>query len=319
MLTQAQWDDFSRDGFLRLGSVMDDDRLEALRRRADDLALGTVTNEQVKLQLDTGGAYEELPDVVDRFADGGTIRYRKIQGLETDEVYWPLVSHPLFLEVCARAYGRHAAVSIFRAMVMNKPAGQGTVLPWHQDGGDVWKLDRDPLITIWVALDPATTENGCLQVIPGSHLLGLVTARGSTLSDEDAERYAPPEAAVPLEVEAGHAVVLHNWLIHRSGVNPSPIPRRAFTGCYMDGRTIGTLTGERYPVIHGELSPEPYHYVDEMQRDRVALRESFAECEAYALSLAAEVERLRAEAEQAPPAPVATQRRAFAGLRRRGR
>ena len=48
-------------------------------------------------------------------------------------------------------------------------------------------------------------------------------------------------------------------------------------------------------------------------------RESFAECEAYALSLAAEVERLRAEAEQAPPAPVATQRRAFAGLRRRGR
>jgi hypothetical protein len=184
-------------------------------------------------------------------------------------------------------------------MVMNKPAGQGTVLPWHQDGGDAWKLDRDPLLTIWIALDPATAANGCPEVIPQSHLLGLVTREGSTLSEENAARYAPPEQARPLEVEAGHAVVLHNWLIHRSGVNPSPIPRRAVTCCYMDGRTIGTLTGERFPVIHGELSEEPYHFLAEMQRDRVALRESFAECEAYALSLAAEVERLR----EAQPEP----------------
>ena len=47
---------------------------------------------------------------------------------------------------------------------------------------------------------------------------------------------------MPLEVEAGHAVLLHNWLIHRSGVNPTPAPRRAFTVCYMDGRTLNAGT-----------------------------------------------------------------------------
>ena len=39
-----------------------------------------------------------------------------------------LLRHPIFREICARQYGPHASVSIFRAMMMNKPAGQGTGL-----------------------------------------------------------------------------------------------------------------------------------------------------------------------------------------------
>jgi hypothetical protein len=39
------------------------------------------------------------------------------------------------------------AVSLICALVMTKPAGQGTIPPWYQDGGDVWALDRDPLVT----------------------------------------------------------------------------------------------------------------------------------------------------------------------------
>jgi hypothetical protein len=64
---------------------------------------------------------------------------------------------------------RHASISVFPVMMLNKPAGRGTYLPWHQDPGGVWKVDRDPLVTKWIALDPATRANGCVQVIPGSH------------------------------------------------------------------------------------------------------------------------------------------------------
>jgi ectoine hydroxylase-related dioxygenase (phytanoyl-CoA dioxygenase family) len=168
VITDEHWDRFAREGFLHLGPVVDDEALAALRQRADDLAMGTVENPDVQLQLDTGGAYEALPGAVRRFAEG-TRMYRKIQGLETDDLFVELMKNPLFVEVCATVYGRHAPISIFRAMVMNKPAHQGTVLPWHQDGGTVWELDRDPLVTIWIALDAATTENGCLEVVPGSH------------------------------------------------------------------------------------------------------------------------------------------------------
>jgi hypothetical protein len=236
MLTESQWSDYLRDGYLRLGPVLSPEEVAALCARADELALGSRTFPELELQPDTGGDYEQLPGAVHAF-ERGTLLYRKIQGLQHDPLFARLLRQPLFAEICARHYGAHAPVSIFRAMVMNKPAGQGTYLPWHQDGGDVWKLDRDPLVTTWVALDPATRANGCLEVVPGTHRLGLLTTFGSTLTPADAERHCPADAVLPLEVEPGHALLLHNWLIHRSGINPSPVPRRAFSACYMDGRT----------------------------------------------------------------------------------
>jgi polysaccharide pyruvyl transferase WcaK-like protein len=270
-VTEQQWDQYSRDGFLHLGKILEPEELEILRQRADDLAMGVVWNPDVQMQLDTGGGYEELPAATRGF-ERGTMLYRKIQGLETDEHFSRLVRHPLCLEICAHEYGAHAAISIFRAMVMNKPAGQGTVLPWHQDGGAVWALDRDPLVTVWVALDSATQTNGCLEVIPRSHRLGLLSTFGSTVRPEDVERHCLPERVQPLEVEAGHAVLLHNWLIHRSGVNPTSIPRRAFTVCYMDGRTQSILTGDHFPIVAGSVATEPYPYVRQLRDDNAHLR-----------------------------------------------
>jgi len=88
----------------------------------------------------------------------------------------------LFREICAWHYGAHADISAFRAMFMNKPARKGTLLPWHQDGGEGWGLDRDPLATLWTALDPATVSNGCVQIIPGSHKLGLLSKRSKNIT-----------------------------------------------------------------------------------------------------------------------------------------
>ncbi len=298
MVIDAQWESYGRNGYLPLGPVVSGPQLEAMRRRVDDLALGNVTNPNVQMQLDTGGAYDELPDAVHRF-DTGTSRYRKIQGLEADDLFSDLMRHPVFIEVCARQYGPHAPISTFRAMVMNKPAGQGTELPWHQDGGAVWALDRDPLVTIWVALDVASPENGCMEIVPGSHRLGLLSWYGSTISDEAAARHCTPASSIPLPVEAGHAVLLHNWLLHRSGLNASAVPRRAFTCCYLDGRTRNTLTGDLFPLTWGELAEEPPPYLRQLRSDDIALRESRASAEEYALSLQRENENLQASIAEA--------------------
>jgi len=68
------------------------------------------------------------------------------------------------------------------------------------------------------------------------------------------------------------------------------------------GRTISTLTGDRFPVIHGTPWPDTYHFVEEKQRDRIALRESFSTCEEYALSLRAALDQAEAQAVAATPA-----------------
>jgi len=118
------------------------------------------------------------------------------------------------------------------------------------------------MITVWTALDPATRANGCVQIIPGSHKFGLLNPEHTSgfLSEENIEEYAPDSAVEYLEMEAGEAVLLHNWLLHRSDTNSTDIPRRAFSVCYMDART-STSSGEQFTTIFGPDALTP----DELQ------------------------------------------------------
>ena len=144
---------------------------------------------------------------------------------------------PIFREICRRVLGDDMPVACFRAMFMNKPARKGTFLPWHQDR---WReLDRDPQITLWTALDPATIANGCVQIIPGSHKLGLINPQNQSgfLTPEQSAMHCKPHQVIHLELAAGEVALLHNWLLHASDVNQTDIPRRAFSVCYMDAKT----------------------------------------------------------------------------------
>ena len=297
LLDEEQWQHFSRDGFLHLGLLLTSNEVDDLRARADDFATGAVSNERVHVTLDAVAAD---PDRTAATAEGqapteaqDAPRYRKIEGLEHDELVRPFLTNALFLEVCARMYAPHVPISVFRATIMNRPAEQGTVLPWHQNGGNAWGLDRDPLVTVWVALDDATAENGCLEAVRGSHHTGLVSVDGSTLSAQDAEIHCDPELVVPLEVKPGHAVLLHNWLIHRSSVSRSFAPRRAFTGILIDGRTVDVMTGKHFPLVAGKLDDRPLPYVGQLESDLAAHAESLRSAEERAASLESEVVDLR--------------------------
>merc|ERR1712032_1234130 len=123
----------------------------------------------------------------------------------------------------------------YRAMLFNKPAvanGGGSVLPWHQDGGNWWCLDRDPLIFCWTALFDVNAENGCVQAIKRSYKHGLLSQRGHTLSDDAVQKYCLSDRIVNLEAKAGETWLVHNWTIHRSGVNTSDKPRWALSANY---------------------------------------------------------------------------------------
>ncbi len=292
LIDDSTWAAFDEHGYVSLGRVLDAEQVAALAARVDDLALGRVRNPAIVFQVDTGGEYDELPGAV-AVLPAPSLHYRKVQGLEHDDLFAGVLRLPVVREVCARMYGAHAGVSIFRAMVMNKPAGQGTVLPWHQDAGDVWGLDRDPLVTLWLALDDATPENGCMEVVPGSHRLGLLTPYGSTVPPELASVHCPPESVRHITARAGELFLLHNWVIHRSGVNPTDGPRRAFTTCLMDARTVSVSTGNPFPLLHGPPPSLPHHHVAVLRAENEFLRDSAARSEEYALSLADELVKVR--------------------------
>jgi hypothetical protein len=230
---------FEETGVVRLGRVVDDGELAALRTRIDDIMLGRVRYDGMMMQLDSdSGRYEDMPAQTPGFK-GATLAYRKIEQLELDPVFRRYLQRPLIRSLATRLIGPE--VAIYRSMFMNKPAGKGTVLPWHQDGGRIWQLTGQPLLTLWLALDPATPDNGCVRIVPGSHRLGLLSEYGHTITPEQERAHCPPERCEELVMEPGELVLLHNLVLHASGINTSGQPRRAFSACLMDAAIRSTI------------------------------------------------------------------------------
>jgi hypothetical protein len=258
-ITEQQWREYEREGYLRLGRLVDEGELQALQGRINQIMLGAapVPYERLLMQLDSDtGKYGDA-GVQSLGHKGATLNYRKIQELEYDHLFLEYMRRPIFREICERVYGHVTPIASFRAMFMNKPARRGTFLPWHQDR---WTdLDQDPLITVWTALDPATIANGCVQVIPGSHKLGLVNpSHGSGfLSEEQAATICRPDKVVHLELKPGEVVLLHNWLLHASDINKTDISRRAFSVCYMDARTKSSGGSAFHRVFPEYHAPRP--------------------------------------------------------------
>ena len=251
-ISEPVWERFEREGYVRLGRVMDDQRLAAMRLRIDDIMLGapSVDYERVRMQLDVDPQRDGNPGPMSVGHKGATLNYRKIEQLEYDPTFLAYMKQPLLRHICARVYGPDTAVGCFRAMFMNKPAHEGTHLQWHQDR---WTdLDRDPEVTVWATLDDSTVANGCLKIIPRSHHTLLNPESGAGfLSPQQVEEVDATQVPHYLEMKAGEGVLLHNWTLHSSEVNTTDIPRRAFSVCFLDARTI-SASGRMWPVIFGQ-------------------------------------------------------------------
>ncbi len=223
-------------GFARLGPVLDTSRLAELRNRADAIMRGEVVVPGLFFQHDARtGRYEDLEH--GKGWEGPSLAYRKIERLERDEVFRRLVDEPRYAPLVRATYPGAAGATVYRAILMSKPEGGGTPLPWHQDGGQFWGLDREPVCQIWTALDDAPEDGGCVEVLPGSHLGGLATPLGGVVPAALVAAADADARAVKLGVRAGEALLIHNHVWHRSARSETGVQRRAFSVCYLDAAT----------------------------------------------------------------------------------
>jgi ectoine hydroxylase-related dioxygenase (phytanoyl-CoA dioxygenase family) len=132
-----------------------------------------------------------------------------------------------------------APVCHFHSKLMQKEPKVGGAWEWHQDYGYWYKnqfMFPDQLISVMVALTPANQQNGCIQVIKGSHKLGRVN-HGFAGEQVRADMIMVDNALktmdlVYVEIEAGDALFFHSNLLHRSEANLSDKPRWSIISCY---------------------------------------------------------------------------------------
>ena len=115
---------------------------------------------------------------------------------------------------------------------------------WHQDEFFIPTRDRS-LTAVWIALDDATVENGCLWVLPGSHQRGVLypaREQDDPRFDCTTEAYDYPyhdEDSVPVEIPAGTALIFNGYLLHRSLENSGKHGyRRALANHYMSAESM---------------------------------------------------------------------------------
>ena len=239
-LTEAELEEYRRLGIVRLGRVADDSVMDALCERIDEIMLGTTSYQGMRKQLCPSAGNGANPS---------SLKYRKIEDLEMDPLFREYLTGPLFRDITRRLIGEQ--VSVFRSMFFNKPAEGGEPLMWHNDGRG-WGLSIKEQFSIYTALDAATLDNGCMQMMPGSHLTphpqGLETP-------EQIQQFAPEDKRLTMELAKGEVLLFHINVLHASGDNHTTSPRRAFSVAYVDGNAWRAETGHLLPLVMPSYIP----------------------------------------------------------------
>ena len=234
MALDGPLEELDRLGYARLGRVLSEAGLASLRERAEQLMLGEVCHPGMFFQLDAStGRYEDAP--LGLGWQGPSLSYRKLEKLELDPRFRGWLENALFERIARTLIA--GDVALYRAILFNKGSAGGSDIPWHQDGGALWGLSEPPELQIWTALDDAPDDGGCLEFVPGTHRDGLATPLGGVVPRDLVMARRAEQRAVAVPVRAGEALLIHNWVWHRSGRNRPGQRRLAFSACYMSGAT----------------------------------------------------------------------------------
>ena len=132
-----------------------------------------------------------------------------------------------------------SGVCHFHSKLMQKEPKVGGAWEWHQDYGYWYKnefLFPDQMISVMVAITEATKENGCLQVIKGTHKMGRIEHGFSGEQVGASQHYVDLALKtmdlVYVELKPGDALFFHSNLLHRSEANTSNNSRWSLISCY---------------------------------------------------------------------------------------
>jgi ectoine hydroxylase len=232
---------FHEDGFVIADRLFDAEEIDLLSRIArDDHRLA----QDVRRRRD---------------AEGGEVKITVRNELD-DDIYAAFVRCRRVVATMERLLG--GEVYHYHHKMILKEAREGGAWEWHQDYG-YWYNNGclfPDMASCLIAVDRATRQNGCLQVLKGSHRMGRIDH--GPVGDQtgaDPERVAAALGRlerVYCEMEPGSAIFFHCNTLHRSDQNRSPDPRWAFICCYNTRRNDPYKTSHHPNYSYLETWPD---------------------------------------------------------------
>ena len=227
VLTDAQRQQWDREGYLVLKNLLPRPIIDGVRRKYAEVV------DQLIAQLKAEGLIQDegkhlpferrLAEVAGRHANKFGRGWRKLVGGR--EVF-DLHHSPGLVDVVGELIGGDVIGHPVYNARPKLPNQQLTVVPWHQDSGYFGEKSATSLIlTCWIPLVPVHAENGCMQVIPGTHRTPLYK---HTLENREGQfleldpAVVDESKAVTLPMQPGDVLIFNNLVFHRSLASTSP-------------------------------------------------------------------------------------------------
>lgn len=211
--TPEQVQFYRESGYLKFGRIFAEHEILTLREHVDEMIAALPEGKR--------------PEGMDRphFEDPWLFKY---------------LAHPHALDVIEDFIGPD--IVLWSSHFISKPRGDGKAVPWHTDGA-YWKNRLRPMnvITLWLAVDPSTVENGCMRVEAGSHLAAAARLDQYVTVDKDDNVFdaeipaemIDPTRVIDLELKMGECHFHDAWTVHSSKPNTSDKRRCGYTMRYM--------------------------------------------------------------------------------------
>lgn len=179
---------------------------------------------------------------------------------DLDPVFRPWTRSPK-VAALMRALGFQQPLPVQSMLIFKQPFVGGEVVP-HQDSSFIATAPLS-CVGIWLGLEDARRDNGCLWALPGSHHAGV--HRRFLRAPDGAVSFDAPSPAfddaefVPVEVPAGSLVLLHGANVHLSRENSSPQSRHAYSVHFVEGAPGYTWQQDNWLQRGPDLPFEPLY------------------------------------------------------------
>lgn len=219
-VTQAEIDFYHENGYVIVRGLLNKSEIQAIQdyKKRMDSEVADATGDFQKNGAHFNFERKDINSISNTSA--GEVRkgiLRKIQEVYfLDDIFPKICTSDKVLDYVEAIIG--PTIYYHSSKLMYKGSG-GRQKPWHQDFA-YWKTLNSKQVTVWYAIDQATKENGCIQVLPKSHKRGLVPHFGPELQFKPEDHFDKSEIAFA-EMNPGDVLFFDVLTFHASDANLS--------------------------------------------------------------------------------------------------